>query len=188
MWTIPLGLGNPRGERGGGGVSHLVTPMCRDRFSQWLPAEKDTREQVRQVGNLSYHQEALAAPDSQNACSLEHPWLVSGMLKNTVFTDRETEAQPGKPSGSKALQFCLAGPKWLGGWARHSDPSAEAGCSSGAGVGKPGPRATRTSTPSRPLTSLQFLNCRMKWEDRCGTLPAQLSVQTGALTSREPEG
>lgn len=96
----------------------------------------------------SCRQEALAAPGSQNAWSLEHPWLVSEMLKNTVFTDRETEAQPGKPGASEALQFCLAGPKWLGGWAGHSGPSAEAATPQGLELGglvpePPGPAHLR---------------------------------------------
>lgn len=96
-----------------------------------------------------------------------NPWC-PGVLENAASPGRVTEAQPGKAGQTKAHYFCLA--EWVswpsralcgpGGWAGLSDPSAEAGCSLGARVGRAGLRAARTSGPSRHLTSLQFLNCR----------------------------
>lgn len=107
----------------------------------------------------SRHQEALGAPEARNAWSPGPLWLVSGMLKNTVFTDRETEAQPGKPGGAKALQFCPAGPQWPGGWARLSDHQ-QSWLLPGGWNGEAWPQSHQDQISARHLTSLQFLTCR----------------------------
>lgn len=91
--------------------SYLVTPTSRERFSQRLPVEKGTGELGQASGSQttpSCHQQVLGTPESWNPWSPGHLLPVSQMLKNTAFTGRETETQPGKPGRSKAHQFCLA--------------------------------------------------------------------------------
>lgn len=86
------------------GVSYLVTPMCRERVSQGLPAEKN-RKQVRQRAHSMHHspcpQAALGDPRSQKPWSPGCLWLLRVLPQHCLY--QRAQAQPGKAGQTRGL-------------------------------------------------------------------------------------